>query len=236
MTREPDLWVVIPAAGVGRRLGGDKPKQYFKVLDKTILEYSLAPFCRHPLIKGIAVAVAQEDQYWPALDISDHNKITTAPGGKERCVSVLNGLERINEFAHEDDWVLVHDAARPCVTTDDIDLLISSIKNHPTGGILATPVEDTIKKTELNNEISRTIDRDGLWHALTPQMFRLGLLRESITAALADNIMVTDEAQAVENNGYKAEVVQAASHNIKITHSEDLALAEFYLQNKRTPQ
>jgi len=235
MTGEPDLRVVIPAAGVGRRLGGDKPKQYLKVLDKTVLEHSLTPFCRHPRIKGITVAVAQGDQHWRALAISNHHKITTVPGGKERCVSVLNALECMHEFAHEDDWVLVHDAARPCVTGADIDLLISSIKDHTVGGILAMPVDDTIKKTGLNNEISRTIDRAGLWHALTPQMFRFGLLRESMKDALTNNIIVTDEAQAVEKKGYKAEVVQAASHNIKITHSEDLALAECYLQNRRTP-
>ncbi len=236
MSRATDFWAVIPAAGSGQRLGGDKPKQYLTILGKTILEHSLIPFCRHPLIKGVAVAVAPGDQHWRRLEIANHNKIITAAGGKERCLSVLNALERIHRLAHEDDWVLVHDAARPCVMADDIDLLLSRVKDHAVGGILAMPLDDTLKKADANNHISSTIERRGLWRALTPQMFRLGLLRESMTHALANNIIVTDEAQAVENTHYKAEIVRAGAHNIKITHMEDLALAEFYLQNRRAPQ
>ncbi len=232
MTRQSNFWAVIPAAGTGRRMGAEKPKQYLSLLNRTILEHSLIPFCEHPLIKGIAVVVAEDDDDWQTLAVSGHARIMRAPGGRERCHSVLNGLDRIAEFADPDDWVLVHDAARPCVTVADIDLLIAGVREHPVGGILALPVRDTVKQAGEDREIRATINRERLWRALTPQMFRLGLLKESIAAAAGDNLLVTDEAQALENRGYKPGIVPGGPHNIKVSKAEDLALAEFYLKQQ----
>ena len=232
MTGPPYFWAVIPAAGIGRRVGAARPKQYLELLSRTVLEHSVLPFCEHPLIKGIAVVVADNDEFWPDLELSGHPRVVTAPGGMERCHSVLNGLRRIGEVAADDDWVLVHDAARPCVTAADIDLLISGLRDHPAGGILALPVSDTVKRAGDDHDIRTTLDRERLWRALTPQMFRLGLLRDSIAAATGDNLLVTDEAQALEYRGYRPGIVQGGPHNIKVSLPEDLALAEFYLMGR----
>lgn len=231
MTRLRNFWAVVPAAGVGRRMGAEQPKQYLRILNQTILEHSLRPFCDHALVKGIAVVLAEDDPHWQALAVSGHDKITTAPGGRERCHSVLNGLERVSALAHDDDWILVHDAARPCLAVKDIDQLIAEVKDHPVGGILAVPVSDTVKKAGQNHEIQVTINRDNLWRALTPQMFRLGPLKKCIASAIDEDRMVTDEAQAMENSGYSPRIVQAGSHNIKVSRAEDIALAEFYLRD-----
>lgn len=234
MTGKPDYWAVIPAGGVGRRMGADKPKQYLELLGRTVIEHSLSPFCEHPLIKGIAVAVAEDDGFWPALAPARHARVIRASGGRERCHSVLNGLDRLAEFTDEADWVLVHDAARPCVTRADIDRLIDGLRDHPTGGILALPIGDTVKQAGQDRGIEMTADRERLWRAQTPQMFRLGLLRDSIAAAAGDNVLVTDEAQALEIRGYRPGIVQGGPHNIKVSLPEDLALAEFYLKNQGT--
>ena len=210
-------------------MGAGRPKQYLQLLSRTVLEYSLQPFREHPLIKGIAVVVADNDEYWPTLALSGHSGIVTASAGRERCHSVLNGLRRIGEIAADDDWVLVHDAARPCVTATDIDRLITGLRDHSTGGILALPVSDTVKQAGQDHGIEATLDRERLWRALTPQMFRLGLLRDSIAAAMGDNLLVTDEAQALEYRGYRPGIVQGGPHNIKVSLPEDLALAEFFL-------
>ena len=226
----PDYWAVIPAGGIGRRVGADRPKQYLKLLGRTVIEHSLQPFCDHPLIKGIVVVVADGDEFWPNLAPARHPRVLTAPGGKERCHSVLNGLNRVAECALDTDWVLVHDAARPCITKTDIDSLIDGLEDHPVGGILALPVRDTVKQTGRQHDIEATLDRERLWRALTPQMFRLGMLREAIAAAAAEQVLVTDEAQALERRGCRPGIVQGGSHNIKVSLMEDLALAEFYLK------
>ena len=211
-------------------MGADRPKQYLKLLDRTVLEHSVLPFCEHPLIKGIVVVTADGDEFWPALAPARHPRVVTAPGGRERCHSVLNGLKRLADRAGDKDWVLVHDAARPCVTITDIDSLIDGLRDHPVGGILALPVRDTVKQAGQQYEIEATLDRERLWRALTPQMFRLGVLREALAAAAGDGSLVTDEAQALERRGLRPGIVQGGSHNIKVSLAEDLALAEFYLK------
>ena len=233
MTAAPAYWAVIPAGGVGRRMGADRPKQYLELLGRSLIEHSLLPFCEHPRIKGVVVVVADDDKHWPALALSGHARIMTVPGGAERCHSVLNGLERLAERAYDADWVLVHDAARPCVTLADIDSLIAGIGDHATGGILALPVRDTVKQVGQGREIEATPARERLWRALTPQMFRLGMLREALAAALADNLLVTDEAQALEHRGRRPLIVPGGAHNIKVSLPEDLALAEFYLSGSK---
>lgn len=241
MTGGANYWAVVPAAGIGRRMGAEKPKQYLQLLNKTVIEHSLAPFCEHPLIAGIVVAIAEDDPHWQTLAASRHPKISRAAGGAERRHSVLNGLNRLAARAADDDWVLVHDAARPCVKSADLDLLIAAVKDHAVGGLLAAPLSDTVKRAEQGGgagtcEVQATVNRDGLWRALTPQMFRLAPLRESLAAVVAQRGAATDEAQAMESQGCKPLIVLAGAHNIKIARPEDLALAEFYLRHASREQ
>jgi len=231
-TADPSYWAVIPAAGVGKRMCADRPKQYLPLLGKTVIEHTIQRFARHPAIAGIVVAVSEGDGYWPALDLPAAKPILVAPGGRERCDSVLNALAVLGGTADTDDWVLVHDAARPCLRPADVDRLIDACRDDAVGGILATPVRDTMKREGAAHRIGRTEDREGLWHALTPQMFRLGTLREALERAIHDGAVVTDEASALEHMGKAPRLVEGRGDNIKITRPEDLALAEFFLQQE----
>ncbi|MCP5230775.1 MAG: 2-C-methyl-D-erythritol 4-phosphate cytidylyltransferase [Zoogloeaceae bacterium] len=226
----PRHWAVIPAAGVGRRMKSATPKQYLPLAGKTVIEHSLNALCSHPAIAGAVVAVTETDPYWPELNAGcDGKPLLRAPGGAERCHSVLNALDVLAGVADEADWVLVHDAARPCLHRDDLDRLIAEAGAHPVGGILAVPVRDTMKRADQDGDIARTEDRVGLWHALTPQMFRLGELRTALRDALDRGALVTDDASALELAGRAPLLVEGAASNIKITRPEDLALAEFFL-------
>ncbi|MDM8567076.1 2-C-methyl-D-erythritol 4-phosphate cytidylyltransferase [Candidatus Halobeggiatoa sp. HSG11] len=220
-------WVIIPAAGIGSRMGGNCPKQYLPIQGKTILQHTLERF-NLPIIAGIVVCIADYDSYWDKLTLP--MPIIRAAGGKERCHSVLNGLQVLQQYAQPNDWVLVHDAARPCVKKIDIEKLINQLANHPVGGLLALPVRDTMKRSNADVEIVKTVEREGLWHALTPQMFRLELLFNALRTVLDNNELVTDEAQAVEKQGLKPLLVTGHANNIKITHPQDLSLAELYLR------
>ena len=231
MVRERKYWVVIPAAGVGKRMRADRPKQYLPLGDGSVLEQTIAIFNRHPKIAGIVVVVTEGDPYWAELNVECSVPLLVANGGTERCHSVLNGLELLQQHATEsDDWVLVHDAARPCLRQGDIDHLINELYDDEVGGILAVPVRDTMKRDDGAGRIAHTEDRNGMWHALTPQMFPMSLLRESLQQALADGFEVTDEASAIEHSGRRPKLVEGHADNIKITRPEDLALATFFLQ------
>ena len=223
-------WAVIPAAGAGTRMGAEVPKQYLRLRGKYILEHTLERFCRHPAIAGVVVATAADDKLWDSMDVISHSKVMRTSGGRERCHSVLNGLRFLAGKADADDWVLVHDAARPCVRHEDIDRMITGLATHPVGGILALPVRDTMKRSGDDDEILETVDRNRLWHALTPQMFRLQDLTNTLQSAVESDRLVTDEAQAVELSGRKPKLIAGHPDNIKITHIEDLALAELYMQ------
>ncbi len=229
MSSSPRYWAVIPAAGVGRRMSADKPKQYLELSGRTILEHTIECFYQHPLIKVVVVVISNDDPHWPELEISKHTKIHTASGGIERCHSVLNGLNALLDIADDDDWILVHDAARPCIDKQDIDHFIQQIGDHPIGGILATPVRDTMKRSNDQNEIVDTVEREQLWHALTPQMFRFKALRSALISVLDTEQTVTDEAQAIELTSVKPLLISARSYTNKITHMGDLAIAEQYL-------
>lgn len=222
-------WVVIPAAGVGARMQADRPKQYLPLRGKTVIEHTLACFTHHPAIAGIVVALSPDDPYWPELHIDSAVPLHVAAGGQERCHSVLNALHLLAQHADASDWVLVHDAARPCLARTDIDKLCAELENDEVGGILAVPVRDTMKRADREGRISATEDRTTLWHALTPQMFRMGLLTQALEQALADGFIVTDEASAVEHVGLKPKLVEGCADNIKVTRPEDLALAAFFL-------
>ncbi len=225
-------WAIVPAAGVGKRMGSDIPKQYLKLHDKTILEYTLQRLSQIDAIEGIVVAVAEDDPWWPELHVEISKPLKVVNGGAERCHTVQNALHSLETECSANDWILVHDAARPCVRPADIQLLIRSLLKHDTGGLLGTPVRDTMKRTDDKACVRQTVDRENLWHALTPQMFRYGLLSSALDKALVDQFLVTDEASAIEHAGYTPLMVEGHGDNIKITRPEDLSLASFYLQHQ----
>lgn len=232
-SQSPRYWIVIPAAGVGKRMRADRPKQYLPLLGKSVIEQTIDCFIDHPRVAGITVALSPDDGYWPELAVSRSPRITRAEGGAERCHSVLNALDALQAKADQNDWVLVHDAARPCLTRGDLDKLIAELSNDEVGGILAVPVRDTMKRGDGTGHIARTEERNDLWHALTPQMFRFGLLRNALQRALADDFVVTDEASAIEHIGLKPRLVEGRADNIKVTRPEDLALAGYFLERNR---
>lgn len=232
MPGSEQFWAVIPAAGIGTRMRAGIAKQYLQIHNKCILEYTLECFCSHRGITGVVVVLAGDDEHWGQLNVAGHAKVMTAQGGAERFNSVLNGLRCLHQQAADDDWVLVHDAVRPCLHHDDIDRLITELGGHPVGGLLALPVRDTMKRVNDAGEVTETVDRGGLWHALTPQMFRLVMLEQAISRAVQENRMITDEAQAMELCGHRPVAVQGRADNIKITHRGDLPLAELYLAGR----
>lgn len=225
-------WVIVPAAGSGQRMAAERPKQYLKLGEQTILEHSLAAMQAVPNLAGIVVALALDDAYWPALQLNISYPLFTVVGGAERAASVAAALEALVGQAAEHDWVLVHDAARPCVRQSDLIRLVTSVENDAIGGLLAVPVRDTMKQADPQHRVAKTIDRSQLWHALTPQMFRFAMLRQALTTALERGIAVTDEASAMELSGYHPRLVEGYADNIKITRPEDLALAQFFLKQQ----
>ena len=227
----PHFWAVVPAAGVGKRMGADVPKQYLEVLGKPVLQHTLERLLSVEAFAGIAVALGAEDGYWPSLPCANHPKIHRAPGGKERADSVLSGLRCLEGMADPEDWVLVHDAARLCLTKADVEKLMDTLKDDPVGGILALPVSDTLKGVE-NGSIVATVDRSRVWRALTPQMFRYGMLRQALEEAATNGAVVTDEASAIELKGLRPKLVEGRPDNIKITRPEDLPLAAFFLERQ----
>jgi 2-C-methyl-D-erythritol 4-phosphate cytidylyltransferase len=223
-------WAVVPAAGVGKRMQADRPKQYLPLVGKTVIEHTLSRLLASGSFAAVAVAISVEDPYWPELDVSQHNDVITAPGGKERADSVLSALKSLQGKADENDWVLVHDAARPCLTASDIHLQIDTLKNDAVGGILALSSHDTLKNVD-GDTITATIDRKHVWRALTPQMFKYGMLRDALQQT-EGNPAITDEASALELLGYQPKIVEGRPDNIKITRPEDLALAQFYMEQQ----
>lgn len=229
MNSYPRFWAVVPAAGVGSRMGAAIPKQYLPLHGKTVIEQTLARLALHRRISGVAVSISNTDAHWPHLDLDEFHTIIQAAGGAERCHSVLNGLTALGAYADDDDWVLVHDAARPCIHPNDIDRLIDGLNSHDVGGLLGLPVADTVKRCSAEADVLETVPRDYLWRALTPQMFRLGQLRDALETALSDGFLVTDEASAIEHMGLQPKIIEGRADNIKITRPDDLSLAAMYL-------
>lgn len=226
------LWTIVPAAGVGSRVGADCPKQYLPLTENdTLLESTLKRLFEVPAIEQVTLVLGADDGYWPELTLSGDARIERAVGGKERCDSVLNGLLSLAEKAAQDDWVLVHDAARPCVRVSDIENMLASCEQNNQGGILAMRVRDTMKQAAGLN-IAQTIDRSQLWHAFTPQCFRYGELVNALQIALSDGFAVTDEASAMEYAGQSPLLIESHSDNIKVTLPQDIHLARFYLQQQ----
>ncbi len=230
MTAEGRYWAVVPAAGAGRRMGSETPKQYLELNGRLVIDHTLQALLDHPRISGVYVALSPDDGWWGNSAFVRHPKVVRVNGGAERCHSVLNALQLLQQTAEEGDWVLVHDAARPCLQHSDLDALMDQLKDHPVGGLLGVPVRDTMKRTDSEGLVRETVSRDGLWHAYTPQMFRLGLLKGALEDALAKGVLVTDDASAMELAGHGPQMVEGRSDNIKITRPGDLELAAFYLQ------
>ncbi len=208
---------------------GDVPKQYLPLAGKTVLEHALAPFLAEPLIDGVMLALPADDTFWPRIAPTGGKPVLTVTGGAERADSVLAALDALSERTVDSDWVLVHDAARPCLRPADLRRLLETLINDPLGGILAVPAHDTLKRVEGGRDICETIDRATVWLAQTPQMFRLGRLRHALREAAGHGLRVTDEASALELMGERPRVVEGRSDNLKVTRPTDLALAALLL-------
>ena len=230
----PAFWAVIPAAGVGARMAADRPKQYLQLGGRTILEHSLGCFLDHPRLKGLVVSLAIDDPYWPTLACANDPRIQRADGGSERSGSVLNALLQLNALgASDDDWVLVHDAARPNLSRDDLDKLLAELADDPVGGLLAVPARDTLKRVDKHGRVVDTVDRSLIWQAYTPQMFRLGALHRALADSLVADAVITDEASAMEWSGQAPRLIEGRSDNIKVTRPEDLEWLKLRWANRR---
>jgi 2-C-methyl-D-erythritol 4-phosphate cytidylyltransferase len=220
-------FLVIPAAGSGRRFSSHLPKQYAALLGSTVIEHALTTFEADPDCAGIVVAIAADDASWPAVAARRSRLVETAAGGEQRAHSVRNALRALAARVRDDDWILVHDAARPCFSVADLAALKQELCDHAVGGLLAVPLSDTLKRAggATPAEVSETLDRSGLWRAATPQMFRFGPLLRALDAALAAGRIPTDEAQAIEWAGFSPRLVAGRADNIKVTTADDLALA-----------
>jgi 2-C-methyl-D-erythritol 4-phosphate cytidylyltransferase len=230
MTR---YWLVMPAAGAGRRFGAETPKQYAPLEGRTVIEWALAPFLGDARCARIVVALAAGDEHFARLPL--RSRATTAPGGAERSESVRLALATLQSEAGPQDWVLVHDAARPCLDAQDLERLVNRLAEHAVGGLLAVPVADTLKRAAeppgaAGSSVLNTQERAGLWRALTPQMFRYGALCAALDAAHAAGRTPSDEAQALEWQGARPLLIEGAASNLKVTTAQDLVLAAAILR------
>lgn len=221
-------YAIVPAAGTGSRFGGETPKQYQLLAGRPLIHYTLAALCRYRRIDRVWVVLSLEDTGWRQHDWTSlgHKLETVFCGGATRAESVANGLRAAATAVHDDDWVLVHDAARPCLSQALLAALCDELADDPVGGLLAVPVADTLKRADDQQRVARSESREGLWQAQTPQMFRYGLL----TRVLAEHAGGTDEASAIEAAGLQPRLVRADASNLKVTYAADLRLAEMILQ------
>ena len=227
----PRYFAIVPAAGSGSRFGAEKPKQYLSLLGRPLIFHALAALVACPKIERVWVVLSPEDPYWLQYDWSELGaKLETVRcGGETRAESVTNGLQAAAMAASDDDWVLVHDAARPCLSGEMLASLFADLANDPVGGLLAVPVADTLKRADAEQRVAATEPRDGLWQAQTPQMFRYGQLQK----ALKNCTQVTDEAGAIEALGLQPKLVRADATNLKVTYPADLALAAMLLRGRK---
>jgi 2-C-methyl-D-erythritol 4-phosphate cytidylyltransferase len=226
-------WAVVPAAGRGSRFGSSIPKQYAPLLGRPVLSWTLQALLAEESLAGIVVALADVDGRWAGLDEARDPRIVTCVGGDRRERSVANALAALAGRAAETDWVLVHDAARPCLRHDDLQALFSELRDDdPVGGLLAAPVSETLKRADRKDRVCETVPREALWRALTPQMFRFGLLQRALALCVERGRSVTDEASAIECLGLRPKLVRGHADNVKVTNPEDAALAEAILRSR----
>lgn len=233
MPRGARLFAIVPAAGRGERFGGRRPKQYIRLLGRPVLSWSLQALLAVPALRVVVVALSDADRRFARLPEAGDPRVRTCRGGPRRELSVANALEALDDQARDEDWVLVHDAARPCLRPSDVRRLLATLRNDPVGGLLALPLGDTLKAAGADGRCDRTVPRAGLWRALTPQMFRYGVLRRALRLSLDRERSVTDEASAVEALGLRPRLVTGRADNIKITVPGDRGLAAAILRSGR---
>jgi 2-C-methyl-D-erythritol 4-phosphate cytidylyltransferase len=233
MTRAVRRWAVVLAAGRGERFGSPVPKQYQRLLGCTVLDWSLAALLAESSIASVTVALARGDRRWQRTRYARHPRVATCIGGERRERSLANALEHLSAQASAADWVLVQDAARPCLQPRDLRRLLATTRRDPVGGLLAIPVTDTLKRSTDGRHSDQTIDRRQLWRAATPQVFRYGLLKRALALCLERGRRITDEAAAIEILGLRPRLVPGSSDNIKVTETADLALAAAVLRARR---
>ena len=231
MKKQEQVIAIVPAAGVGKRMKARCPKQYLDIHGKTVLEHTVNKLLLNECIDKVIVALSDTDEYFQDTLIASHPNVIRVDGGAERVDSVLAGLT--SSHATNYQWALVHDAARPCVDNDDIKKLIEECLLKGEGGLLAYPVRDTMKRAKENHQVAKTVSREQLWHALTPQMYKREQLIHAIQLGLADQVTITDESSAIESAGGISILIEASSENIKITRPDDLALASFILKKQQ---
>ena len=227
------LWAVVPAAGSGSRFSKTELKQYQYIQNRTVLEHTVNRLNTLDLA-GCVLAIGENDNFARTLSFDHKEKLHFCLGGVERVNSVFNALIYLSDIADEDDWVLVHDAARPCVARDSLEQLVNSAIQNNQSAILAIPVRDTLKQVRVEHQIEKTVSRELLWQAQTPQMAKLKILKNALETALANHIVITDEASALEYINQAVQVVQGRSDNIKITYADDLELARLILQSQNS--
>ncbi|WP_340677029.1 2-C-methyl-D-erythritol 4-phosphate cytidylyltransferase [Paraglaciecola sp.] len=233
MTKIHKFTVVVPAAGIGKRMGAACPKQYLPIAGKSLLEHTLSNLLEHPQIGKVIVVLHPLDAEFNNLAIASNERIRVVTGGDERSDSVLAGLECVEP---SESWIVVHDAARPCLHPQDLTKLLNLAEQGEVGGILAAPVRDTMKRANSDKIVLKTESRENLWHALTPQFFPLEQLKDALKAVQERQITITDEASAIEYMGGKVRLVEGRASNIKVTQPEDLFLATYYLTQLTQPQ
>jgi 2-C-methyl-D-erythritol 4-phosphate cytidylyltransferase len=229
---ERRCWAVVPAAGIGSRMETQTPKQYLQVAGATLLEHSIGVLLGSSDIAGVIVALHPEDRLAPSLAILNDARVQQVIGAQVRAGSVLAALDALAQQVSEEDWVLVHDAARPCLRSEDLGRLIAQVIATDCGGLLAEPVVDTVKQASQEGRVIATLDRSDLWRAQTPQMFRLGELRAALRSALSSGEAITDEASAMERAGHSVQLVSGCASNLKVTVPADLPLAAWYLKQQ----
>lgn len=225
-------WAVMPAAGQSARFGGDVPKQYLPVAGEPLIAHALRALLAHPAVEGVVVPLSARDVRWPGWDSFDGKPVLTCTGGGARAASVLAGLAALPDGVRADDFVLIHDAARPNLRLEDLDALLERGRSDLVGAILAAPVRDTLKRAGDDGGIDATEPRERLWRALTPQLFRCLQLTRALEAARDAGLAVTDEAMAMEHQGHRPLLVEGAEDNFKITTASDLALFECVLSRR----
>jgi 2-C-methyl-D-erythritol 4-phosphate cytidylyltransferase len=233
MTRAVRRWAVVLAAGRGERFGARTPKQYQPLLGRVVLDWALAPFVDEPSIDGVVVALSPGDRRWRRSRYARHPGVRACVGAGRRELSLANALCALGGSAADEDWIVVHDAARPCLSPDDLRRLLRTTARDPVGGLLAVPLGDTLKRADARGRSMTTLTRDGLWRAVTPQAFRYGVLRRALALCIERGHVVTDEAAAIERLGLRPQLVAGGSGNLKITHREDLQLAAAILRARR---
>ena len=232
------IWAIVPAAGIGKRMQSVIPKQYMSLNGRPVIEHTINALLQNENITGLVIALQPDDAYWPDIQITSNKPVLLAAGGEQRSDSVLNAINELfhyQDFNKDTDWVMVHDAVRPCLCQQDIDKLATEVTGT-SGGLLALPVRDTMKRQKTSDlaqvTVAETVERENLWHALTPQYFPALSLKKALQAAQQNNLPITDESSAMELAGYSPHLVEGKEDNIKITRPDDLRLAGLYLQSQ----